>query len=593
MEHLWDSHRTSLLHGKGRAHALAAIAGPPRSPRSPGTMTTVTATGTAMPGPWSEVERKQFDSVTYESIMTCTDVSKLRRLERYMVEEGFPRTAAIAAQRLELLGVPSLQEENAQRATRTSDRADVLSELLSWQSQLKSTDCELKEHRQTELVENSAPIRKFKSNKPRLVSSLASPPVSVPQTPSKDVRSGRSYYEAWEKRADTALEQLEAQENEARAPVAPTGSDQVAEVIAAPNAPEPTERIHEHRGSCGAASDALVGVSRLEREHMALREKQKGNELYRAGDFHESVDAYGRALQITPTNAVLYANRAAAQLKRGLPADAEEDCTKALQLDPTYIKALGRRCTARMRLGKTAEAFQDVCQDQHELELTHANELVKLKKKVIQRLPKEPAPPEGSLTAGISTTSSAKRTRICIEESDSEEESDASLNRSFTGYSGPLGSHPQDNVTLQYIPPRSGPMILEEVEPQDCQMGDRGPAVNGDRPSLVKVVAAISDRGMRLSAPTCSADFDSRLGTFRKEDVKSLSNFILSIEPGTLKDLFKDSLSTKGLGAFITVGGHCHEEMPEVHGQWGQPTSAHCGVDRDNACLAAVNPTNV
>lgn len=52
---------------------------------------------------------------------------------------------------------------------------------------------------------------------------------------------------------------------------------------------------------------------------------------------------YTRALEHTPTSAVLYANRALALLKLSLAGEAEEDCETALLLQPSLLKARGPR----------------------------------------------------------------------------------------------------------------------------------------------------------------------------------------------------------------------------------------------------------
>ena len=49
--------------------------------------------------------------------------------------------------------------------------------------------------------------------------------------------------------------------------------------------------------------------SKSEKEIRAVKEKEKGNEAFHAGDFHEAVGYYSRSLQLLPT-ALAYNNRA-------------------------------------------------------------------------------------------------------------------------------------------------------------------------------------------------------------------------------------------------------------------------------------------
>lgn len=48
------------------------------------------------------------------------------------------------------------------------------------------------------------------------------------------------------------------------------------------------------------------------------------------------------AIEMDPTNAVYFCNRAAARSKLNKHHEAIEDCTTALMLDPSYSKAYGR-----------------------------------------------------------------------------------------------------------------------------------------------------------------------------------------------------------------------------------------------------------
>ncbi len=90
-------------------------------------------------------------------------------------------------------------------------------------------------------------------------------------------------------------------------------------------------------------------VSASEVEWMAEREKEKGNELFKSGEFKESIAAYDKSIALAPKAATL-ANRAAAKLKVKLFDSAVEDCTLALEQNPRYVKVLMRRAVARMEL---------------------------------------------------------------------------------------------------------------------------------------------------------------------------------------------------------------------------------------------------
>ncbi|RQM25183.1 hypothetical protein B5M09_000762 [Aphanomyces astaci] len=73
-----------------------------------------------------------------------------------------------------------------------------------------------------------------------------------------------------------------------------------------------------------------------------LEAKNLGNDYFKAANFPKAVEAYSEAIKRDPTNAVYYANRAAALTKLTSFPDAKADCEKALSLDPTYVKAYSR-----------------------------------------------------------------------------------------------------------------------------------------------------------------------------------------------------------------------------------------------------------
>ena len=88
---------------------------------------------------------------------------------------------------------------------------------------------------------------------------------------------------------------------------------------------------------------------------LAEREKQKGNESYRAGDINEAIRCYSRSIEMDPENPILYANRAMGYLKIESLEKAEEDCSMALGFDCTYVKAWSRRGLTRFKRGKYSQ----------------------------------------------------------------------------------------------------------------------------------------------------------------------------------------------------------------------------------------------
>jgi sperm-associated antigen 1 len=96
----------------------------------------------------------------------------------------------------------------------------------------------------------------------------------------------------------------------------------------------------------------------------AKREKEKGNECFRAGEFEDASNFYTRALRLEEPNtesyALLLSNRAQARLKLNQWESAEDDCNLSLNIGKGVIfKTLLRRAQARLKRGRWAEAVSD------------------------------------------------------------------------------------------------------------------------------------------------------------------------------------------------------------------------------------------
>lgn len=84
---------------------------------------------------------------------------------------------------------------------------------------------------------------------------------------------------------------------------------------------------------------------------------RQSNSACQSGDFATAVALYTDALQLDPTNHILYSNRSAARLKQGLFAQALQDATAARDLCPTWPKAYYRQGVALQCLGRHGEAL--------------------------------------------------------------------------------------------------------------------------------------------------------------------------------------------------------------------------------------------
>ena len=75
----------------------------------------------------------------------------------------------------------------------------------------------------------------------------------------------------------------------------------------------------------------------------AVEAKDRGNELFRAGDWPGAVKEYEEAIKRDPRNAAYHNNRAAALAKLMDFTAAKASCEKAIDLDPKYVKAWAKK----------------------------------------------------------------------------------------------------------------------------------------------------------------------------------------------------------------------------------------------------------
>lgn len=73
--------------------------------------------------------------------------------------------------------------------------------------------------------------------------------------------------------------------------------------------------------------------------------KQKGIDLFKAGNFPGAIKEFEEGLRRDPTNVAIYSNRALAYIKLMEPNQAMRDAERCLELDPTFVKGWARKGT--------------------------------------------------------------------------------------------------------------------------------------------------------------------------------------------------------------------------------------------------------
>lgn len=93
------------------------------------------------------------------------------------------------------------------------------------------------------------------------------------------------------------------------------------------------------------------------------KQKEEGNNAFKANQLDNAYDAYTAALDIDPTNSHmnsrLYSNRAAVLQKQKKFEEALLDCDKAIELDEEFYKAYSRRAGCYMETEQYEEAVRD------------------------------------------------------------------------------------------------------------------------------------------------------------------------------------------------------------------------------------------
>ncbi|CAH1132763.1 unnamed protein product [Ceutorhynchus assimilis] len=88
-----------------------------------------------------------------------------------------------------------------------------------------------------------------------------------------------------------------------------------------------------------------------------LEKVRQSNAACQNGDFATAVALYTDALQLDPTNHILYSNRSAARVKQGMFSQALQDAVTARDLCPSWPKAYYRQGVALQCLGRHGEAL--------------------------------------------------------------------------------------------------------------------------------------------------------------------------------------------------------------------------------------------
>eukprot|EP00002_Diphylleia_rotans_P021436 TRINITY_DN4169_c0_g2_i4.p1 TRINITY_DN4169_c0_g2~~TRINITY_DN4169_c0_g2_i4.p1 ORF type:complete len:331 (-),score=79.03 TRINITY_DN4169_c0_g2_i4:787-1779(-) len=100
-------------------------------------------------------------------------------------------------------------------------------------------------------------------------------------------------------------------------------------------------------------------MSTHEDHRQSDRKKVQGNEAMQEKSYEEAIKLYTEAIELNPTNAILWSNRSLAHIKMEEYATAIEDATRCIELDPSNLKGYYRRGSANMGLLNYVDALKD------------------------------------------------------------------------------------------------------------------------------------------------------------------------------------------------------------------------------------------
>lgn len=88
--------------------------------------------------------------------------------------------------------------------------------------------------------------------------------------------------------------------------------------------------------------------------------KDAANQLFKEKHYTAAIAGYSKAIDLNPSNAVYYSNRAFCNLKLENYGAAVADATKSIELDPKYVKGYYRRGDSNFAMGKFKLALKDL-----------------------------------------------------------------------------------------------------------------------------------------------------------------------------------------------------------------------------------------
>lgn len=256
---------------------------------------------------------------------------------------------------------------------------DFLRGMQSWEKQMKVKDKTIlqqrKEKRSMPPVRASGgTVHTQLSTAPRVATPTASSAAkaSAPDKPTAGASAAAHTYDKGYKRwesfdVDAALDEVDTKDQ---------GSEPEEQQVSTQPPPNPsippprTVRkatpatiLHQSADGGKGTSAATVPRPKAAAETPAEKEKRerdKGNEAFRKGDFQAAIRSYTACIGLSNRSVAAFSNRSMCYIKLKEWRKAVTDATLALKVDPHHTKSLQRRAVARNALGMHRAALGDL-----------------------------------------------------------------------------------------------------------------------------------------------------------------------------------------------------------------------------------------
>ncbi|XP_048452066.1 sperm-associated antigen 1 [Rhincodon typus] len=282
------------------------------------------------------------EHLDYSFVEKCTDVKYLEKILIVLRsgEEGYyPDLISFCEKKIEKLNPKSrvLRTNNppATAASFTKEEwQEITSDLKSWTDEMKQKENEVKH--------SKIQVECFNSEKQASVRGV-NPSVLSQQSGFGDQKSTEKKrviprdYGEWDK-FDVEKECFKIDEGEQK-----SSSKTI---------------VNDGTSGIGKQIDT-TGMTDQEKMVLSDREREKGNEAFRAGDHKEALLYYTRSISVIP-NVAAFNNRAQAEIKLQNWQNALNDVEKVLELDHGNLKAHLRRATVHKQLVNYQEAKEDL-----------------------------------------------------------------------------------------------------------------------------------------------------------------------------------------------------------------------------------------